>query len=100
MFNFRKKKFDGKNIRKYDLKGSTANRKSSFDMEKSDSSTMKDLNFNEFEHGIMISREHIQAFRKITRNDSTFLCNLELMDYSVFLVKLTIVIDPFPTHSF
>ena len=77
-------------IAKYDLKGSTANRKSSFDMEKSDSSTMKDLNFNEFEHGIMISREHIQAFRKITRNDSTFLCNLELMDYSVFLVKLTL----------
>ena len=77
-------------IAKYDLKGSTLNRKSSFDMEKSDSSTMKDLNFNEFEHGIMISRDHIQAFRKITRNDSTFLCNLELMDYSVFLVKLTL----------
>ena len=77
-------------IAKYDLKGSTANRRSSFDMEKNDASTMKDLNFNEFEHGIMISRDHIQTFRKITRNDSTFLCNLELMDYSVFLVKLTL----------
>ena len=77
-------------IAKYDLKGSTLNRRSDFDMEKNDSSTMKDLNFNEFEHGIMISRDHIQSFRKITRNDSTFLCNLELMDYSVFLVKLTL----------
>ena len=80
-------------IAKYDLKGSTLNRKSDFDMEKSDSSTMKDLNFNEYEHGIMISRDHIQKFRKITRNDSTFLCNLELMDYSVFLVKLTLSKD-------
>ena len=77
-------------IAKYDLKGSTANRKSSFDMEKSDSSTMKDLNFNEFEHGIMISKENIEQFRKVTRADSTFLSSLDLMDYSVFLVKLTL----------
>ena len=77
-------------IAKYDLKGSTANRKSNFDMEKSDSSTMKDLNFNEYEHGIMINRENIRKFRKITKADSSFLCRLELMDYSVFLVKLTL----------
>ena len=77
-------------IAKYDLKGSTANRKSKFDMEKSDSSTMKDLNFNEFEHGIMISKENIEQFRKVTRADSTFLSSLDLMDYSVFLVKLTL----------
>ena len=77
-------------VAKYDLKGSTANRKSAFDMEKSNSSTMKDLNFNEYEHGIMISRENIKRFRKITNLDSTFLCKMELMDYSVFLVKLTL----------
>ena len=77
-------------IAKYDLKGSTANRKSKFEMEKSDSSTMKDLNFNEYEHGIMISKENIKHFRKVTREDSNFLCKLELMDYSVFLVKLTL----------
>lgn len=77
-------------IAKYDLKGSTANRKSKFDMEKSDSSTMKDLNFNEFEHGIMLSKENIEQFRKVTKADSTFLSSLELMDYSVFLVKLTL----------
>ena len=77
-------------IAKYDLKGSTANRKSKFDMEKSDSSTMKDLNFNEIEHGIMISKENIEQFRKVTKADSTFLSSLDLMDYSVFLVKLTL----------
>ena len=80
-------------VAKYDLKGSTANRKSAFDMEKSDSSTMKDLNFNEYEHGIMISRENIKKFRKITNLDSKFLCKMELMDYSVFLVKLTLSKD-------
>ena len=77
-------------IAKYDLKGSSANRKANFDMEKSDSSTMKDLNFNEFEKGIMISRDAIVRFRKITKYDSIFLSQMELMDYSLFLVKLTL----------
>ena len=77
-------------IAKYDLKGSSANRISDFDMERSDSSTMKDLNFNEFEHGIMISRENIKRFRKLTRLDSCFLSSMDLMDYSLFLVKLTL----------
>ena len=77
-------------IAKYDLKGSTANRRSDFDMEKNDSSTMKDLNFNEFEHGIMLNKKHIKHFRNMTKLDSSFLRDLELMDYSVFLVKLTL----------
>ena len=77
-------------IAKYDLKGSTANRRSDFDMEKNDSSTMKDLNFNEFEHGIMLNKKHIKHFRNMTKLDSTFLRDLDLMDYSVFLVKLTL----------
>ena len=38
----------------------------------------------------MISKENIKHFRKVTREDSNFLCKLELMDYSVFLVKLTL----------
>ena len=77
-------------IAKYDLKGSSANRISNFDMDKSDVSTMKDLNFNQFEYGIMISRDNIRRFRKLTRYDSYFLSRMELMDYSLFLVKLTL----------
>jgi hypothetical protein len=77
-------------IAKYDLKGSSANRISDFDMEKSDVGTMKDLNFNEFEHGIMLNKKHIKHFRNMTKLDSSFLRDLELMDYSVFLVKLTL----------
>ena len=74
----------------YDLKGSSKNRISDFDMAKSNVSTMKDLNFNEFEHGIMISNKNIRRLRELTRLDSNFLCRMELMDYSLFLVKLTL----------
>ena len=77
-------------IAKYDLKGSSAKRKSKFDMAKSDTSVMKDLNFKQYEHGIMISRENIKRVRKLTKYDSLFLCNMNLMDYSLFLVKLTL----------
>ena len=80
-------------IAKYDLKGSSANRISDFDMDKSDVSTMKDLNFNQFEYGIMISRDNIKRFRKLTRYDSYFLSRMELMDYSLFCVKLTLNSD-------
>ena len=75
---------------KYDLKGSSANRISDFDMDTNDVSTLKDLNFNQFEHGIMISRDNIRRFRKLTKYDSYFLSRMDLMDYSLFLVKLTL----------
>ena len=79
-------------IAKFDLKGSSKNRISEFDMAKSDSSTMKDLNFNQMEYGIMLSKKNIKKFRKLTYLDSRFLRQMELMDYSLFLVKLTL--DP------
>ena len=75
---------------RYDLKGSTQNRISEFDMEKSDVSTMKDLNFNEFEKGIFISKDNIKILRKTIKLDSVFLSRMDLMDYSLFLVKLTL----------
>ena len=77
-------------IAKYDLKGSSANRISDFDMDTSDVSTMKDLNFNEFEKGIMLDRPSIKRFRKLTKYDSYFLSTMDLMDYSLFLVKITL----------
>ena len=77
-------------IAKYDLKGSSYKRIADFDMDKSDSGTMKDLNFNNFEHGIMLSRENIKRFRKMTKFDSYFLSRMQLMDYSLFLVKITL----------
>jgi hypothetical protein len=38
----------------------------------------------------MLNKKHIKHFRNMTNLDSTFLRDLELMDYSVFLVKLTL----------
>ena len=38
----------------------------------------------------MISRHNIKRFRKLTKYDSYFLSTMELMDYSLFLVKITL----------
>ena len=82
--------FKDKIVAKYDLKGSTLNRTAEFNMEKTYASTMKDLNFNEYEKGIFISNDNIQRFRKLIKVDSIFLSRMDLMDYSLFLVKLTL----------
>ena len=73
----------------YDLKGSHKNRKIKFD-DISQATVMKDINFDTTEYGIMINRDDIKRLRKLTRYDSIFLKQLELMDYSLFLVKITL----------
>ena len=81
--------FKDNTIVKFDLKGSTYRRKTNFFMG-DDNKVMKDLDFNEFEKSIMMSPASIERLRKITEIDSIFLKNSELMDYSLFLVKLTL----------
>ena len=81
--------FKDNTIVKFDLKGSTYKRKANFIME-NDNNVMKDLDFNEFEKGIMLSLNSIKRLRLITSIDSNFLKNCELMDYSLFIVKLTL----------
>jgi hypothetical protein len=51
---------------------------------------MKDLDFNEFEKSIMLSLNSVKKLRENTTKDSKFLCKSGLMDYSLFLVKLTL----------
>ena len=75
---------------KFDLKGSTYKRKEDFDANDINNKVMKDLNFNEIEQNIMISKKSIEQLRNIISLDSRFLCESELMDYSLFLVKLTL----------
>ena len=77
-------------ICQYDLKGSTLNRKSNFDPQIVDKKVMKDLNFDEFEIALLFSENNSKKIREITKKDSEFLCNLELMDYSLFVVKLSL----------
>ena len=74
---------------KFDLKGSTYKRKEDFDANDINNKVMKDLNFNEIEQNIMISKQSIEQLRNIISSDSKFLCESELMDYSLFLVKIT-----------
>ena len=76
-------------VAEYDLKGSHKNRKLKFD-DISKATVMKDINFDTTEYGIMINRNDIKRLRKLTRYDSLFLRQLELMDYSLFLVKITL----------
>ena len=82
--------FKDNTVVKFDLKGSTYNRKANFDMDNTNNNVMKDLNFDEIEKNIMIGTNSINKLRDIVRQDSQFLCNSELMDYSLFLVKLTL----------
>ena len=81
--------FKNNTIVKFDLKGSTYKRKANFQMENSNN-VMKDLDFIEFEKSIMMSKQSIKRLRDMTELDSNFLRQSELMDYSLFLVKLTL----------
>ena len=51
---------------------------------------MKDNNFDEIEHKIFLSKESCTKLRKICKNDSEFLRDMELMDYSLFLIKISL----------
>jgi hypothetical protein len=51
---------------------------------------MKDLDFNEFERSIMLSISSKNKLKERTKSDSEFLRDSGLMDYSLFLVKLTL----------
>lgn len=84
--------FKDNTIVKFDLKGSTYKRKSNFDMN-NNNNVLKDLDFNEFEKNIMLSLSSIERLREATKKDSLFLCKSGLMDYSLFLVKLTLSKD-------
>jgi len=77
-------------IAKFDLKGSSFKRKSGFDIEKIDEKTMKDNNFDEIEHKIFLSKKSSDKLRKICKKDSEFLRDMELMDYSLFLIKINL----------
>ena len=77
-------------VAKYDLKGSSTNRIAKFDMSQNDTFVLKDINFNQYEHGIMLSKKNINRVRRLTKYDSYFLSKMELMDYSLFLVKITL----------
>ena len=77
-------------VAQYDLKGSSYKRKASFDMDKINKTVLKDNNFDEIEKYIMLSENNANKLRDIVEKDSQFLSESLLMDYSLFLIKLTL----------
>ena len=78
-------------VAKFDLKGSTINREiKGLDMSKIDNGVMKDLNFNDIEFGIMVNNTNNKNINIRATRDSKFLASLDLMDYSLFVVKLSL----------
>ena len=73
---------------KYDLKGSSLNRKVGY--ENIDKTVMKDLNFNEVEAVFLLNKEDSKKLVNICEKDSKFLCSSGIMDYSLFVAKISL----------
>ena len=82
--------FKDNTVVQFDLKGSTYKRKANFDMDNATNLVMKDLNFDEIEKNILISKNCINKLRDLVKRDSKFLSKSGLMDYSLFLIKLAL----------
>lgn len=84
---------------KYDLKGSTLNREEKVDFENIQKIVLKDVNFEAIEKYLMICEKDKLRLNEIVRKDAIFLSNLDIMDYSLLVVKINMskleVDDPF-----
>ena len=76
-------------LKKYDIKGCTYGRtcliNDDNDIKKM---VLKDGNFNEIEKKINLSPYDIEKFANIIEKDATFLKNQNVMDYSLFVIKI------------
>jgi 1-phosphatidylinositol-4-phosphate 5-kinase len=77
----------------YDLKGSSLNRTTELEIDKIERIVMKDNNFEEIEKFLLIEKNEIERLRVGTKVDAAFLNDMEIMDYSLFVVKLSLTKD-------
>lgn len=77
-------------IAKYDLKGSSVGREEKLDIENISGIVMKDNNFIDFEHYLLMDQNETNRLRQNCTSDGYFLNDMELMDYSLFLVKISL----------
>ena len=75
-------------ICKYDLKGSSLNRKVKY--ENVDKNVMKDINFNEAEQVFLLSKNDSKKLLDIAKRDANFFCSSGIMDYSLLVVKISL----------
>ena len=78
-------------LNKYDLKGSSKNRETLI-VNKDDykDKVLKDINFVGIEKFLYIDKDHIQELRNIVKRDSEFLESLNVMDYSLLVIKIKV----------
>ena len=78
-------------ITKYDLKGSKKNRETPIENEKDyKNKVLKDNNFAEIEKFLYIDKKNIQKLKNIVKRDSEFLESLNIMDYSLLVIKIQV----------
>jgi hypothetical protein len=75
-------------ICKYDLKGSSLNRKVKF--ENIDKKVMKDINFNEAEQVLLLNKNNSKKLQDIVKKDAEFFNSCGIMDYSLLVAKITL----------
>ena len=73
---------------KYDLKGSSLNRKVQY--ENVDKKVLKDINFNEVEEIFLLNKPDAKKLLDIVEKDANFLCASGIMDYSLLVAKITL----------
>ena len=74
----------------YDLKGSSLNRKTDFEIDNVHKIVMKDLNFDEIEKCLLLNKVDIERLRFACMTDAYFLNDMDIMDYSLFVVKISL----------
>ena len=78
-------------MKKYDLKGSVLNRRvDTIKGQKVQRNVLKDINFNETEKTIKVSKKNSISLTNIINSDAEFLCQQEIMDYSLLVIKISI----------
>ena len=83
--------FIGNILNKYDLKGSSKNRETLIvNNDDYKDKVLKDINFVGIEKFLYIDKDHIQELRNIVKRDSEFLESLNVMDYSLLVIKIKV----------
>ena len=77
-------------IVKFDLKGSSYNREIETNEEFMQTDVLKDENFRSREKVIYLNYENSENIKKILIRDSEFLKSVQIMDYSLFIIKISI----------
>ena len=80
--------FNNNLICKYDLKGSSLDRK--VDLGDSTDKVMKDTNFNEIEQVLLLNSILSQKLLENAIRDANFFCDLKIMDYSLLVAKISL----------